>query len=226
MLSKENQSLYLEVIKKREIKYLIHFTPTINLLGIFEEQKILSRKLIEQLVINNLDILDYIEFTDSHRFDDKNFINLSIQSPNASLFKKFRSKTQQDCHVKWCVLKIDTKYIYHIDTIFSITNAANSYNKNNIRITGDIEKFKLMFSPSIDIINSYGNKKLNRGNLPNNYTTDEQAEVLVRDYILASDILEVCFLDYIDLATGKAALSEFDTSRFKVDSSLFKNSRE
>jgi hypothetical protein len=42
---------------------------------------------------------------------------------------------------------------------------------------------------------------------------------------LLSDILQVCFKDENDLARGKAALSDYDTSNFVVDATLFTNSR-
>lgn len=57
------------------------------------------------------------------------------------------------------------------------------------------------------------------------YPTDEQAEVLVKNEIPVSDILQVCFKDDNDLAAGKAALSGYNTDNFVVDASLFINSR-
>jgi len=61
--------------------------------------------------------------------------------------------------------------------------------------------------------------------LKSKYPTDVQAEVLVKNEILVSDIIQVCFKDENDLAMGKAALSDYNTSNFVVDASLFTNSR-
>ena len=218
------KSDYLEFqneIEKRGIEYLVHFTPTINLLSIFEKGKILSRFLIEQFDIEQTDIFDYIKFTDEIRFDDKNYINLSIQHPNSYLFDRFREKTANESHIYWCVLKIDRKFIYIKDTLFSVTNAANRYNKNNIGVTGDINKFRLMFADSLHIKTSYDSKVVERKNLKLKYTTDEQAEVLVKNEIPLKDILQICFKDKQDLAAGKAALYEYDTENFVVDATLF-----
>lgn len=212
-------------IEGRGIEHLVHFTPTINLLSIFEQGKLLSRALLEKFDISQTDIFDYVEFTDNIRFDDKSYINLSIQHPNSFLLRRFQEKTQNEIHINWCVLKIDKKYIYSKGTLFSVTNAANNYNKRNIGVTGDLEKFKMMFSPSLDIHTSYGSRTIQRHSLKSKYPTDEQAEVLVKDDISVSDILQVCFKDNIDLASGKAALSDYDTSKFVVDSTLFSNSR-
>lgn len=222
---KQDSIEFQKEIASRGIEHLIHFTPTINLLSIFEQGKLLSRALIERFDIDQTDIFDYIEFTDDIRFDDKSYINLSIQHPNSFLFNRFRQKTADESHIYWCVLKIDKKYIYNADTLFSVTNAANSYNKRNVGVTGDINKFRMMFEDSLRIVTSYSTRTITRNGLKDKYPTDEQAEVLVKNEISVSDILQVCFKDDNDLATGKAALSDYNTSNFVVDASLFTNSR-
>lgn len=214
----------LEIVQ-RDIQYLVHFTPTINLLSIFEQRKLLSRSLLEKFDIEQTDIFDYIEFTDDIRFDDKSYINLSIQHPNSFLFNRFQNKTMNEAHITWCVLKINPKYIYKTDTIFSVTNAANAHNKRTIGVTGDFEKFKMLFAPNVNVVTSYGSRMIQRGNLKNKYTTDEQAEVLVKGEIPLDDVLQVCFRNETDLASGKAALNNYDTANFVVDSMLFNNGR-
>ena len=225
MEEKQNSLEFKNEILERGIENLIHFTPTINLLGIFEQGKMLSRALLEQFDIEQTDIFDYIEFTDDIRFDDKSFINLSVQHPNSFLFNRFREKTKNDIHINWCVLKIDKKYIYQKETLFSVTNAANSYNKRNVLVTGDINKFQMMFANSLQIVTSYNSRTILRNGLKPKYPTDEQAEVLVKNEISISDILQVCFKDEIGLAAGKAALSDYNTSNFVVDATLFTNER-
>ena len=192
---------------------------------IFEQEKLLSRALLERFDIDQTDIFDYVEFTDEIRFDDKSYINLSIQHPNSFLFNRFRQKTAKESHIFWCVLKINKKYIYQKDTLFSVTNAANSHNKRNVGVTGDIAKFRMLFANSLQIVTSYNSRTISRNNLPTKYPTDEQAEVLVKNEIFVNDILQVCFKDENDLAMGKAALSDYNTSNFVVDASLFINSR-
>jgi len=221
METKPNYIEFQKEISERGIQHLIHFTPTINLLSIFEQSKLLSRALLEKSDINQTDILDYIEFPDEIRYDDKNYINLSVSFPNYYLFNRFRERTQDKPYINWCVLKINPKYIYNKDTLFSPTNAASSIAKNTYGISGDIQKFRKLFENNLSL--KIGLVK--RGNLKTKYPTDVQAEVLVKDEILVSDILEVCFKDDDDLANGKAALNDFGTSNFVVDSTLFSNSR-
>ena len=188
MEEKQNHREFKTEISDRGIEHLIHFTPTINLLSIFEQGKLLSRALLEQFDIDQTDIFDYIEFTDDIRFDDKSFINLSVQHPNSFLFNRFREKTKNDVHINWCVLKIDKKYIYQTDTLFSVTNAANNHNKRNVRVTGDIGKFQMMFADSLQIVTSYNTRTISRNGLKTKYPTDEQAEVLVKNEISISEL--------------------------------------
>lgn len=205
-------------ISKRKIDYLIHFTPTINLYSILEQGKLMSRKTLENLDIDQFDILDYVQFTDIVRYDDKSYINLSISGPNTYLFSKFQDRTKDDMTINWCVLKIDPKHIYEKETKFSVTNAASNAAKA-IGVTGDFEKFKLLFAEKINI--PYGV----RGNIDPKFPTNIQAEVLVKDEIKVDSILEVCFISNENLANAKSALSEFNTSNFVVDIDIFSPNR-
>lgn len=225
MLLKDNYPEFQKEIATRGIKYLIHFTPTINLWSIMEHGKLLCRETLESLNIEETDVLDYAEFTDEVRFDDKRYINLSISFPNTFLFSRFIQKTSSEPHIVWTVLKIDPKYIYHRNTLFSITNAANSHNKRTYGITGDIAKFRMMFSPNFNVVSFTSSRMVTRGQLAPQYPTDVQAEVLVRDEIPFSDVIQVCFKNHADLAASKAALSNFDTSNFCVDEQFFTNLR-
>ena len=222
---KQNYKEFEQELINRGIDYLVHFTPTINLISIFEQGKILSRALLEQFDVFQTDIFDYVEFTDDVRFDDKNFINLSIQHPNSFLFNRFQQKTSEHIHITWCVLKINPKYIYEKHTLFSVTNAANSHNKRILGVTGDFEKFKKLFDNSINVVTSYNSRVITRNNISDKYPTDEQAEVLVKNEIPLSEIIQVCFKNSNDLASAKAALYDYNTNNFVVDANLFTNSR-
>lgn len=205
-------------ISRRGIEYLIHFTPTINLYSILEQGKLMSRKVLENLDIEQFDILDFVQFTDNARYDDKSFINLSISGPNTFLFSKFQERTKDDITINWCVLKINPKHIYEKETKFAVTNAASNA-ANSIGVTGDFEKFKMLFSNNINI--PYGV----RGRINSKFPTNVQAEVLVKDNITVESIIEVCFDSQESFASAKAALSEFNTSNFVVDKEIFSPNR-
>jgi hypothetical protein len=185
MKKKPDFSQFKKDIEQRGISSLIHFTPTINLISILEEGKLLSRQLLENADIEQTDILDFIEFTDSIRYDDKNYINLSISFPNYFLFRRFMERTQDLPHINWCVLKIDPKYIYSSETLFAVTNAASSVAKYQFGITGDFDKFQELFGDNLNL----KVRIISRGSLDKKYPTDVQAEVLVRNEIPVVDVL-------------------------------------
>ena len=221
MILKENYKEFQKEIEKRKIEFLIHFTPTINLYSILENKKIMSRAILENLDIDQFDILDYVKFTDDVRYDDKNYINLSLSGPNTYLFKKFQEKTKNDCTINWCVLKINTQLIYENDTLFSVTNAASNTAKKQYGISGDLDKFKMLFKKEI-IINNFNRKqKIIRNSILSKYPTDVQAEILVKNEILSNNILSICFKSEEEMAESKAAMNSFDTSNFIVNKKIF-----
>ena len=205
-------------ISRRGIECLIHFTPTINLYSILEQRKLMSRRVLENLDIDQFDVLDYVKFADSVRYDDDRYINLSISGPNTFLFSRFQERTKEDFTINWCILKIKPKHIYERETKFAVTNAASNAAKS-IGITGDFEKFKTLFANNISI--PFGI----RDRINSKFPTNVQAEVLVMDEISLDSIIEVCFDSQESLAFAKAAMTEFDTSNFVVDKEIFSPNR-
>ena len=222
---KQDAEAFKQFIFERGIECLVHFTATKNLYSILEHGKLMSRAKLESLDIEQFDILDYAQFTDAVRYDDTNYINLSISSTNSFLFSKFQERTKEDFTITWCVLKISPIYLYQIDTVFSVTNAASSAAKRQYGISGDFEKLKQLFASELRINTFNGVRPLSRRNLPSKYPTDVQAEVLVKDEINSEYITEICFRNNEELAQAKAAMSSFDTSKFVVDYSIFESTR-
>jgi hypothetical protein len=225
MSLKPNHKEFQKEIKQREIEYLIHFTPTINLFSILENNELMSRNKLENLDIEQFDILDYVRFTDDVRYDDKNYINLSLSGPNTFLFSKFRQKTKDDFTINWCVIKLNPKHIYDNETLFSITNAASNAAKKQFGISGDLDKFKMLFTEQLNINTYNGVRTISRNSARLKYPTDVQAEVLVKDRISSDSILAVCFESEEKMAEAKAAMSSFDTSKFVIDKEIFSPNR-
>lgn len=223
-LKPESEKFKQEIVR-RGIDYLIHFTPTINLFSILEHGKIMSRAMLESIDVEQFDILDYVQFTDKVRYDDKNYVNLSISSPNSFLFSEFQKRTKNDLTITWCVLKIDTCLIMDKHTLFSVTNAASKSAKHVYGVSGDYNKFIKLFSTELNIETWNSSRIMKRGNLHPKYPTDIQAEVLIKDEIPIKYISKICFKTDHDLAVSKAAMSELDTSKFCVDPSLFSSQR-
>ena len=222
---KDTAEQFKQFIQARGIECLIHFTPTKNLYSILEHKNLMSRAKLESLDIEQFDILDYVQFTDEVRYDDKNYINLSISFPNTFLFSKFQARTKDDLTITWCVLKISPIYLYIQETLFAVTNAASNSAKRQFGISGELEKLKMLFANDLHINTFNGVRTLTRQNLHPKYPTDVQAEVLVKDVISIDYIDEICFATDEDLAEAKAAMFNFDPSKFVVNSSLFTSNR-
>lgn len=225
MTFKQDYTEFQKEIVARGITHLVHFTSTENLVNIFSEGKILSRQRLESKDIKYQDTLDALDYHDSIRFDDKQYINLSVQHPNSFLFEVFKKKSSDTPYINWCVLLIDVSLIYKEDTLFSITNAANSHNKPFINDT--LQCFKKMFSPSVVVLRSYGEKIINRNGLRACYPTDAQAEVLAKDEIKLKYIKNVCFLNKTEMNSCKSAfnLMGFPTDNFIVNEKLYNSAR-
>lgn len=217
---KKDYYLFSAEIIKRNIQYLVHFTPTINLVGMCETGYILPRHELMRLDLFNEEMSDYTEFTDEVRLDDDKYINTSVQHPNDFLLKKFKERSKDKPWVRWCVIKINPKYIYDDETLFSVTNAANRYNREEVGVTGDFEKFKSMFADTVTIVSANYTMQKNRVDLPENLTTDNQAEVLIRKKIPFSDIIEIAFESKEDLVLTKNAIKDIPC-KLTVDPNLF-----
>ncbi|MFC2479667.1 MAG: DarT ssDNA thymidine ADP-ribosyltransferase family protein [Bacteroides sp.] len=223
---KDDYKDFQREISNRGIEYLVHFTTTRNLSDILKIEKIISRQQLDELRKFNIDISDYAITSDAYRLDGKENINLSIQRTNKSFFKKVIIEKNSDPSVTWCVLKIEPKYIYLKSTRFSITNAANSDNRYNGGIGESIEIFRKMFEERLVVKTQNGTRVYVRNDqTPQNYTTDEQAEVLVVEPIPIDDILKVCFRDEEALNDTLSSLRvkgiNWHPERFEVDNQLF-----
>lgn len=219
---KSDFHLFSREIIKRNIQCLVHFTPTINLVGMCETGYIMPRHELIKLDLFNDEMRDYIEFTDEVRLDGDKYINTSIQHPNDFLLKKFKERSNDKPWVRWCVIKIDPKYIYDDETLFSVTNAANKYNREIVGVTGDFEKFKSMFAETVKVVSSNYSMDKHRIGLSDNLTTDPQAEVLIKNKIPICDIIEIAFENEEDLVSTKNAIGNIPC-RLTVDPQVFQN---
>lgn len=171
-----------EAIKLRGVTSLLHFTAEKNL------DSIINNGLIPRVIINKF--VSEVIFNDDYRFDGRNLFNsFSIGFPNYSMFYKYR-KIKND--LKFCVIGFSTDILLYEDCLFCFTNAANSSisNLSDDELRGR-EAFLKMFDENI------GDLKRSDLNLPDNFPTDHQAEVLVHGHVDPKYIIGVCFDDYL-----------------------------
>jgi hypothetical protein len=227
---KPDADRFKKEIERRQITHLVHFTPTVNLLGMCEQGRVLSRQAIQAFCVDAPDLAlgDFVEFNDALRLDNmRGCINTSVMFPNHYLFTRFRQKRDL-AYLQWCVLKIAPKYIYEKGTLFSIANAASSAARARYPVSGEFETFAGMFADIVEFPTANGLRHNTRRGLKVCHTTDVQAEVMVEMAIPIADVQEVCFKDQADLAITAAALrtQDFDPGfKYTVAPDLFGTQR-
>jgi hypothetical protein len=177
-LTEQDKSRIEAVCDRREIEHLVHFTQLSNLETILEKKTLLP---VEQLERSE------VEINDTSRYDNHlDALSLSVEFPNYSMFYKYQQEKDDVC---WVVLTLDCSILWELDCAFYYENAASGTFRNvppsNFK---SAESFERMFN---DI--EYKGVTVLRENLdiPNRFTTNPQAEILVFSDIPIGYIKEV-----------------------------------
>ena len=193
-------------VAARGISRLCHFTPSRNLLHIAAGRVgVLSTSALEK------EERAAFNPTDIARLDgQKGHICCSIEYPNAWYFDKARA--QNDIFPDWVVLLVDPKYLWQEGTLFSPRNAAAEYGRY---IAEGVNAFEAMFAD--EVVGTRRNVYRRTADQFPACPTDQQAEVLVPDRILISDILGVAVKDDEQGLTERARLraSGLDPDMFR-----------
>lgn len=180
---------YDEIIQKRDIKRLCHFTKSSNLPfilgdGKFEKNGILSTRQVKTSPILNA--------MDSKRYDNKlDYVCCSVQHLNPWYFGLRKKENGIDIFHEWALLYIDPSIIDDT-TLFCPVNAAT---RSGAYIKQGEDAFRSLFDEEINWTtasdkprHAYRNSKLQ-----DNCTTSDQAEVLIKDKIPIEKIIGVAF---------------------------------
>lgn len=163
----------------RKIPYLAHFTPISNLTSILRDG-LRSR--------NALDGHEFV-YTDEYRTDGwLDWISVSISFPNYKMF--YAKKNLRKDIEGWAVILIRKEVLWELDCKFILTNAANS----EIRM---FREEKWSFAQAFE--DMFGRVE-HRIEIPEFYTTDPQAEVMIRDEVPNHYILRVAVENKRDAA--------------------------
>lgn len=220
MTEKTDTQFFKNEVKARKIERLVHFTPLRNLVGIFEQECILSRDELEKLGAESsaLDLWDYISINDKIRLDNlSQFVNTSIQNINYPLLQIFRKRLSSE-FPSWCVLEISVDLIWGEHTLFSIGNAASKASKH-LGIDGSFEKFLRLFEYES---RAHEHTEFDFSGL--NQPVDVQSEVLILDKIPMTAIQKICFESEADKLTALGTARMFSSGplpEFAVDLSMF-----
>lgn len=162
----------LNIIDKRDIRNFVHYTRVRNLASIIDY----GLCSIDYMQDHGIDFFR----NDEQRLDGRtDAISLSVSFPNYRNFYSLRDKDDD----AWCVILLDPRKVVTLECAFFPTNAANNQCRDhkweNFRMA---DAFDRMFD--IDKRNA---------DIPSYYTTDPQAEIMVRDFIPADYIQYVAF---------------------------------
>ncbi len=184
-------------VDARKIPYLVHFTPVANVESILE-QGLRSREALAGH--------KYV-FTDEYRSDGwLDWISLSVSFPNYKMF--YEKKNSLNNIDGWAILLIKKEVLWEFDCKFILTNAASF----GIRMFRDdkwssVEAFEDMF-----------NHIEYRNGILDCFTTDPQAEVMIRNEV-PRDFIEMIA---VERQADLKRLSGFEDIRVEIIPKLFK----
>ena len=179
-----------ELMSRRHIEYFVHFTAVSNL---------------ESIMRHGICSIDYmkehnIEYAanDTQRLDGRtDAISLSVSFPNYKYFYRFQQRGEE-C---WCVILLNPQKVVSLDCAYFWTNAASTVCR---RLEWEDQCSRIAFDRMFD---PKGRSRI----IPDCYTTDPQAEVMVKGVIPADYIEGIvcdgsfgidnklpckCFVDY------------------------------
>ena len=188
------------------IAHLVHFTQARNLPGILRHG-LMSRQQIQSV---SEDVRVYTN--DDSRLDAQlDYMSLSISFPNYKLFYVLRMRTQ----VPWVVLLFSPDILWFRDCVFCTENAASS----NMRSLSLRERKQPTALTNMFADTCYVSRR--NLNLPRNYPTNPQAEVLVRHSIGTEYLTHMIFENYGHKHLSLASLTVPATVKVDVQPHYF-----
>jgi hypothetical protein len=229
MAWKDEQKKIREIVERREIPQLVHFTNTNNLHSIIKHGLVPRSLWVKHGIVGSIN--------DERRHEGHHVVNLTVTTPNWYLFNKFRNEYP---HNDWVLLIISPQVLYDIDypeihaftynpsisgseeqqksryswmalnrpplVTFYQTNAANF---NGTR-GSDARAFELMFAEEVDISTSSREKPPIRRQKDKEpcLTTDVQAEIAIADIVPKTYITGCAFLNKKSMEHWKKSLQK------------------
>lgn len=165
-----------EFAVERGVKSLFHFTRVKNL------PSILARGLLTKKACNAEGVEP--EINDQYRYDGTDAVCATISYPNYRMFYRLRCDNPG---VEWVVIKLDCSLLWRTPCAFSDTNAGDgSVFHTPVDQRQGLASLKSMFG-------DYQQVERAILKIPDHYTTNPQAEVLLLDGAASSDITGVYF---------------------------------
>jgi ssDNA thymidine ADP-ribosyltransferase, DarT len=158
-----------QIIEDFEIGEVVHFTTNHGVLGMLADGRLLSRerlpanKYLEHVYRPNASVRKDPEWLD--------YVSLSISRVNTRFFGYSRG-WEREVETWWAIVSLDPAILADEGVVFTTTN--NIYPScQRAQGAGGLQA---MFAP--DVTGLYGGSLKRTPRTPNNWTTDDQAEVL------------------------------------------------
>jgi hypothetical protein len=184
-----------EFIAARGIKYLYHFTKLANLDSILKHG-LHTRDMCTSLSLNPA-------INDAYRYDGTHAVCATIGFPNYRMFFPLRTNPVVKEH--WVVLELDAALLWVTDCLFCTSNAATG----TVSCIPHPQRRGLAALQAM--FGDYGTTLRASLNLPDHYTTNPQAEVLLMQGANAASIKKVYFEYHSDLLTYQAKYPQLPT---------------
>lgn len=188
-------------VLERGVPYLVHFTPVANLESILDVGILSRQSLKERSSV----------FTDDHRFDGlMGWVSLSIGFPNYKMF--YAKRNELPTLGGWVVLILSKACLWDLDCKFIYTNAA-SFGVRSLteKKWSTVEAFEKMFEAG-----EY------RIGIPDYFTTDPQAEVMVSGHVPRQYIVGIA----LEKAADMPSLGDVGELPVKERPELFRGRRD
>lgn len=179
----DRKSKIIKLCRSKKINNIMHFTNIKNLNNILA-YGLLS---VDQQKEHNI----IAEINDYNRYDNHtNYTSFSLEFPNYKFFYRLRDNSKNI----YVILVLKQDILWKKERLYCSHNAADSRIRNiNVEYLSSIEALESMFEKEVQI----ERKDLN---IPDNYTTNPQAEVLVKGNIELEYIKGIIFdiKDYLE----------------------------
>lgn len=216
-------NLYQDIIQKRGIHYLVHFTKSSNLPFILGDEQLQSTP--NGIVSDDL-LPEEFDRNDKKRADGHTaYVCCSVEFPNLRLQYWQQKQQEEKLFDEWAFIYIDPSIIDDT-TLFSPTRAAAG---NGINLECGPDALENIFSKNIDYLKMSTEGFLQDGevirpdNLPSCYASSMSAEAMIKDKIPKEYIREIRFPNTaFNYEQSRLKLCHVDLANVKLSS--FRNS--
>ena len=192
--------------KQRNISSLVHFTRVSNLNSILS-MGLRSRQDLAMQAVVDVTIND--SFRHDHFYDA---ICLSISFPNYKMFYRCSKSNRSE----WVVLELDASILWRLDCAFCADNAASK------AVQAVPLKQRRQAAALRELFADYYGVSRSKPGVPDHYTTNPQAEVLVFEPIPTRYIKAVHFSDGAAIKPWKKGYDEAFWCKFIVNQQYFR----